>query len=104
MQDTFLCCLKTECILFSSPITIQNNEIPSLGKIDQEKIKLFHSYYLWPVYLTKMLIGVHCTPNSSSKNLCLIAVTKSQLKYNSYNLCLCTQLHSRHELQVFTLI
>lgn len=81
--------LKTECILFSSPITIQNNRIPSVGKIDQEKIKLFHSYYLWPVNLTTMLIGFHCTPNSSNKNLCLIGVTKSQLKYNSYNLCLC---------------
>lgn len=75
--------LKTEFILFSSPITIQNNGIPSVGEIDQEKLKLFHSYYLWPVYLTTMLlIGVYCTPNSSNKNLCLIAVTKSQLKYN----------------------
>lgn len=69
--------LKTECILFSSPITIQNNGVPSVGKIDQEKIKLFQSYYLWPVYLTTMLIGVHCTTNSSNKNLCLTGVTKS---------------------------
>lgn len=97
--------LKTECILFSSPITIQNNKITSLGKIDHEKIKLFHSYYLWPVYLTTMLlIGVHYTPNRSNKNFCLIGVIKSQLKYNSYNLCLCTQLHSSHEQQKFTLI
>lgn len=30
--------LKTEFILFPSPITIQNNGIPSVGEIDQEKL------------------------------------------------------------------